>query len=355
MATDIFAKIGDIKGESLDAKHKDEIEVLSFSWGVSNTGSTGSGGGGATGKAVFQDLQIVHGIDNATPALLKACAAGQHIKDATITHRKAGKGQQEFLVITLNDVTIAAVSHTGDEVEPYVEAVSLKFAKVDFHYRKQRADGSLDRGRALQVRLEGQQDRLTVDTSDPASRELTIDEAIAVAIGLQKQLHLAEAEQLYARVLEVAPDHPDALHYKGLLAHQEGRGDDAITLIEKSLALVPDQADWHSNYAIVLQSHGRFDDAILYYQRRYRSTRSTPTLTAISACCCASPGGRKKPKPHTGRLSTSRPDHADAYTNLGILLIASAAARKRRTASARPSRCGRSTVTRGACSSWPTA
>jgi type VI secretion system secreted protein Hcp len=146
MATDIFAKIGDIKGESLDVKHKDEIEVLSFSWGVSNTGSTGSSGGGATGKAVFQDLQIVHGVDNATPALLKACATGQHIKDATITHRKAGKGQQEFLIITLNDVTIAAVSHTGDEAEPYVEAVSLKFAKVDFHYRTQRTDGSLDPG-----------------------------------------------------------------------------------------------------------------------------------------------------------------------------------------------------------------
>jgi len=148
MASDIFAKIGDIKGESLDAKHKDEIEVLSFSWGVSNTGSTGSGGGGggATGKAVFEDLEIVHGIDNATPALLKACATGQHIKDATITHRKAGKGQQEFLIVTLNDVTIAAVSHSGDDAEPYVEAVSLKFAKVDFHYRKQRSDGSLDSG-----------------------------------------------------------------------------------------------------------------------------------------------------------------------------------------------------------------
>ena len=148
MAADIFAKLGDIKGESPDAKHKDEIEVLSFSWGVSNTGSTGSGGGGggATGKAVFEDLEIVHGIDNATPALLKACATGQHIKDATITHRKAGKGQQEFLIVTLNDVTIAAVSHSGDDAEPYVEAVSLKFAKVDFHYRKQRSDGSLDPG-----------------------------------------------------------------------------------------------------------------------------------------------------------------------------------------------------------------
>ena len=71
MATDIFAKIGDIKGESLDAKHKDEIEVLSFSWGVANSGSAAPGGGGGAGKATFQDLSIVHGIDKATPELLK--------------------------------------------------------------------------------------------------------------------------------------------------------------------------------------------------------------------------------------------------------------------------------------------
>jgi type VI secretion system secreted protein Hcp len=146
MATDIFAKIGDIKGESLDAKHKDEIEVLSFSWGVANPGSTGSGPGTGTGKATFQDLSIVHGIDKATPELLKACATGLHIKDATITHRKAGKGQQEYLIIKLNDVTITAVSHAGSEDQPYAESVSLKFAKVDLEYKPQRPDGSLDPG-----------------------------------------------------------------------------------------------------------------------------------------------------------------------------------------------------------------
>jgi type VI secretion system secreted protein Hcp len=146
MATEIFAKIGDIKGESLDIKHKDEIEVLSFSWGVANAGSTGAGGGGGAGKPTFQDLLIVHDIDNATPALLQACATGQHIKDATITHRKAGKGQQEFLIITLNDVTITAVSQTGAEDQPYAESVSLKFVKVDLNYRKQRPDGTLDEG-----------------------------------------------------------------------------------------------------------------------------------------------------------------------------------------------------------------
>ena len=142
-----------------------------------------------------------------------------------------------------------------------------------------------------------------MDTSDPPSRELTIDEAIAVAIGLQKQQHLAEAEQLYAKVLEVEPQHPDALHYTGLLAHQRGRGDEAIDLIEQSLALAPNQADWHSNYAIVLQSQAGSTKRSLSTSARYRSTRGTPTPTATSACYCASPEGRTKPKPHTERLS----------------------------------------------------
>ena len=88
----------------------------------------------------------MHGIDKATPELLKACATGLHIKDATITHRKAGRGQQEYLIIKLNDVTITAVSHAGAEDEPYAESVSLKFAKVDLEYKPQRPDGSFDPG-----------------------------------------------------------------------------------------------------------------------------------------------------------------------------------------------------------------
>jgi type VI secretion system secreted protein Hcp len=153
MATEIFAKIGDIKGESLDHKHKDEIEVLSFSWGVANAGSAGPDGKGGAGKPTFQDLLIVHDIDNATPALLQACATGEHIKDATITHRKAGKEQQEYLIITLNDVTITAVSQTGAEDQPYLESVSLKFAKVDLDYRKQGPGGALDAGQHFKFDL----------------------------------------------------------------------------------------------------------------------------------------------------------------------------------------------------------
>src|ERR1700750_2579086 len=146
MATEIFAKIGDIKGESPDSKHKDEIDVLSFAWGVANTGPTSTGGGGGGGKAIFQDLLIVHNIDNATPALLLACATGRHINEATISHRKAGPNQQDYLIVKLSDVTITSVSQTGTEDHPYAESVTLKYAKVDLHYRTQRPDGSLDPG-----------------------------------------------------------------------------------------------------------------------------------------------------------------------------------------------------------------
>ncbi len=146
MASDIFAKIGDIKGESLDDKHKDEIEVLSFSWGVANPGSAVTGSGAGAGKASFQDLSIVHRIDKASPLLMQACATGTHFKDATITHRKAGKGQQEYLIVTMNDVLVTSVTHSGTSGEPSSESVSLVFAKVDLEYRPQKPDGSLDAG-----------------------------------------------------------------------------------------------------------------------------------------------------------------------------------------------------------------
>jgi type VI secretion system secreted protein Hcp len=145
MASDIFAKIGDIKGESVDDKHKDEIEVLSFSWGATNDATKAHGGGGGTGKATFQDLSFQHHIDKASPMLLKACATGEHVKDATITHRKSGKSQQEYLIIKMNDVIITGVSFS-DATGGSSENVTLAFAKVDLEYKPQKADGSLEAG-----------------------------------------------------------------------------------------------------------------------------------------------------------------------------------------------------------------
>jgi type VI secretion system secreted protein Hcp len=144
---DIFAKIGDIKGESLDAKHKDEVEVLSWSWGVSQSGTGPAGGGGGQGKANFHDFNFTHHIDKSSPLLMKACATGTHIKEATITMRKAGKGQQEFLIIKMDDVIITGVhmSAAGDPAST-AENIAMQFAKVALEYKPQKADGSLDAG-----------------------------------------------------------------------------------------------------------------------------------------------------------------------------------------------------------------
>ena len=114
-----------------------------------------------------------------------------------------------------------------------------------------------------------------MEPSESTTRELTLEEAVSFAILLQKNQQLAEADALYRRVLEAAPDHPRALHYTGVLAHQQGRNDEALALIERSLALVPDQADWYSNLGIVLQSAGRLDAAIDVVPARDRP-RSRP-------------------------------------------------------------------------------
>ena len=143
MAVDIFAKLGDIKGESLDSKHKDEIEVLSYSWGVNNAGSMGHGTGGGEGRSTFHDLTFVHAIDKASPILMQACATGVHLKEATITHRKAGKEQHEYFIVKMNDVIVTGVTHGGNG-DGHTENVSLSFAKVAVEYKPQKPDGTLE-------------------------------------------------------------------------------------------------------------------------------------------------------------------------------------------------------------------
>ena len=156
MPSDIFAKIGDIKGESLDDKHKDEVDVLSWSWGVQQSGTMAHGGGGGEGKASFNDFHFTHYVDKASPVLLKACATGEHIKEATITVRKAGKGQQEFLILKMTDILITSVNPSGSgDAASTMEAVALQSSKVDLEYKPQKADGSLDAGLHFKYDIKG--------------------------------------------------------------------------------------------------------------------------------------------------------------------------------------------------------
>jgi type VI secretion system secreted protein Hcp len=145
----MFLKLGDIKGESTDDKHKDEIEVLAFSWGVSNSGTVAYGGGMGGGKAAFTDWQITKYVDKATPNLLKRCAIGEHIeKGGQLTVRKSGKGQQEYLLVKMEGVFVTGVTAGGSNADSahLTETLSLQAAKVDFEYKPQKADGSLDAG-----------------------------------------------------------------------------------------------------------------------------------------------------------------------------------------------------------------
>src|SRR5262245_55399631 len=106
MPFDAFLKIDGIEGDSADKSHPNEIEIYSFHWGVSQTGSGGGGGGGA-GKAVSQDFHFAMATSKASPKLMLACATGEHLRDATLTCRRGGSGGFEFLKIKLTDCLVS--------------------------------------------------------------------------------------------------------------------------------------------------------------------------------------------------------------------------------------------------------
>ena len=148
MATDYLLEIEGIKGESQDEKHKEKIEIHSFSWGVTNSSNVGTGGGGGTGKASFSDLMFNKQMDKASPLLFKAAATGEHIKKAVLTARKAGgkAGQIEDLTITLSDVMVSSYQmggSSGDSSIP-LDSVSLRSTDIKVEYKPQKADGSLE-------------------------------------------------------------------------------------------------------------------------------------------------------------------------------------------------------------------
>src|SRR4051795_10253619 len=144
MATDNFLKMMEIKGESSDSQHKDEIELLSWSWGMSQSGG-GLATGAGVGKVNIGDISFMHTFDKASPNLMSFCASGRHIKEATLTVRRAGDTPQEFLIIKMTDVIVTSVQVSESDESP-IESFSMEFGKVDVNYMPQKADGSLDAG-----------------------------------------------------------------------------------------------------------------------------------------------------------------------------------------------------------------
>ena len=145
MAERWFLKLDGIPGESTDAAHKDEIDVESWSWGVSHIGSAPSGGGGGAGKASFQDFHFVSRISKASPALLLACATGSHLKEANLSGvRDVGKAKgPDFLKYKLSDVMVSSVQHGDSAAGVPSEQFALNFAKVEVSYFPQLGSGKI--------------------------------------------------------------------------------------------------------------------------------------------------------------------------------------------------------------------
>src|SRR6202035_2380841 len=104
MAVDMFIKIDTVDGESKDSKHKKDIDLLAWSWGMSNSGSAHVSGGAGAGKVNVQDLSFTKWIDKSSPSLMLACCNGKHFDKATLVVRKAGENPLEYLTITMDEI-----------------------------------------------------------------------------------------------------------------------------------------------------------------------------------------------------------------------------------------------------------
>lgn len=142
---DYFLKIDGIDGESPDKKHPGEIEIDSMSFGAVQHGTAARGGGSGAGKVSFSDFHFSKHVDKASPKLFLACASGEHLKKMTLTCRKAGKEQQEYLKVVMEDCLVSSysVGGSGHGGALPADSISINMSSCDFDYKEQKADGTL--------------------------------------------------------------------------------------------------------------------------------------------------------------------------------------------------------------------
>ena len=141
-ATDLFLKIDGIQGESVDRAHPNEIDVLAWSWGATNSSVVRAGGAGA-GKASFNDLSITKYVDASSPSLVAAVSTGKSLKTVALTVRRAGATPLEYLILTLNDVFVTGMSTGGSGGEDRLtETVTFNYGTYIYSYTPTKKDGS---------------------------------------------------------------------------------------------------------------------------------------------------------------------------------------------------------------------
>jgi predicted TPR repeat methyltransferase len=161
-----------------------------------------------------------------------------------------------------------------------------------------------------------------MEQSAETDRAVSLEEAVSIAIRLQQNDQWIAARDMYRRILEVAPDYADAVHYSGVLAHQEGRSDDAVSLIERSLELEPERADWHSNLAIVLRDRLDLEGATRACRRAIALDPTHANAHNNLGVLLRAQGQAAEAEAAYRAAIEVDPNHSDAYTNLGILLNA---------------------------------
>jgi type VI secretion system secreted protein Hcp len=143
MAVDMFLKLDGLNGESKDKVHTKEIDVLSWSWGMSNSGTAHVGGGAGAGKVNVQDLCVSKYVDSSSPKLMLNCCNGQHFAKAQLTVRKAGGTAIEYIKVKMETVLISGITSGGSLGEDRLtENVILNFAKVSVDYTPQDDKGA---------------------------------------------------------------------------------------------------------------------------------------------------------------------------------------------------------------------
>lgn len=139
----LFLRIDGIAGDSTDDTHHGEIEVESFSWGVSQTAATGTDSGGNAGKTTFTDVSFTAAQSIASPQLFLACAEGAHLQDAVLTMTTASEPPFDHTAVTFNDLIISSFHQDGIEGDDHgTDAFSMTFAKIRIKINVMRDDGS---------------------------------------------------------------------------------------------------------------------------------------------------------------------------------------------------------------------
>jgi type VI secretion system secreted protein Hcp len=141
MAVDYFLKLDGIQGESVDAKHKNEIQILSWSWGASNVSSVAGTGGSGAGKADLSDLSVMAFFDKSTPKFFKSVCKGDHIASGTLTATKGG-ADKPYLKVDFKELFVTSLQLSASSEIPSV-SISFSYNEIKVDYSQQDDKGNL--------------------------------------------------------------------------------------------------------------------------------------------------------------------------------------------------------------------